>query len=114
MDFKAGLSKVSPTPEAAKASASSHHLASAVAALPASQPSPSTDFKSQLKKTSKSCGLYGPIASAEPSEEVVAEGASSSGGGFLGGFKSQLRKVPRPSEEEVVSAQQPTQSDPFR
>ncbi len=102
VDFKAGLKKVSaPLPEAAKPSQSGGLYASAQASQQQQQP----DFKSQLKKTSKSSGLYG--GSAAVPAAVAQEEEES---GFLG-FKSQLRKVPKPSEAEAGS---PSQSDQFR
>jgi hypothetical protein len=104
VDFKAGLKKVSaPLPEAAKPSQSGGLYASAQASQQQQQP----DFKSQLKKTSKSSGLYYGGGSAAAPAAVVPEEEE---GGFLG-FKSQLRKVPKPSEAEAGS---PSQSDQFR
>ena len=103
VDFKAGLKKVSaPLPEAAKPNQSGGLYASAQASQQQQQP----DFKSQLKKTSKSSGLYGGGSAAAPA--AVAQEEEE--GGFLG-FKSQLRKVPKPSEAEAGS---PSQSDQFR
>jgi hypothetical protein len=103
VDFKAGLKKVSaPLPEAAKPNQSGGLYASAQASQQQQQP----DFKSQLKKTSKSSGLYGGGSAAVPA--AVAQEEEE--GGFLG-FKSQLRKVPKPSEAEAGS---PSQSDQFR
>jgi hypothetical protein len=108
LDFKAGLRKVaSPTPEAAKSAPS---LTSAASQQP---PSSSTDFKSQLKKTSKSSNLYGPAAAADTSpaadapEVEAAAGVDDGPSGFL--FKSQLRKVGRPTEEERPPQSQPDQ-----
>jgi hypothetical protein len=105
VDFKAGLKKVSaPLPEAAKPNQSGGLYASAQASQQQQQQQP--DFKSQLKKTSKSSGLYGGGSAAAPA--AVAQEEEE--GGFLG-FKSQLRKVPKPSEAEAGS---PSQSDQFR
>ncbi len=102
VDFKAGLKKVSaPLPESAKPNQSVGLYASAQASQ---QQQP--DFKSQLKKTSKSSGLYGGGSAAAPA--AVAQEEEE--GGFLG-FKSQLRKVPKPNEAEAGS---PNQSDQFR
>jgi len=101
LDYKAGLKKVSaPALEAAKASQSGSCYA---AAPPAQHQQP--DFKSQLKKTSKSSGLYGGSAAVP-----AVGGQEEEEGGFLG-FKSQLRKVPKPTEVEAGS---PSQSDQFR
>jgi hypothetical protein len=108
VDFKAGLRKVSPTPEVAKSQQGGGPCASS-----SSSQIPPPDFKSQLKKTSKSSGLYGPTAAAAEERSPSGCQEEEAEAGFLG-FKSQLRKVAAKPSETPEAAGSPNQSEQFR